>query len=71
MVYFKQVAKLYLCVFFCNNTQKNMKDTDILKVSARYICKPDFWSMNQPFGKSKVKKSMLYGTNYRSDTTFL
>jgi len=59
MVLFKQVAKLYLCEFFCNYTQKNMKDTVISRGLACYICKPVFCSTNQPFGKSKVVKKLF------------
>lgn len=43
MLVFKQVIKLYLCVFFCNYTQKNMIKTMNLKEMRRYICIQDYF----------------------------
>jgi hypothetical protein len=49
-----EVPKVNLCEFFCNYSQKNKKTATTWHAVGRYICEPDFWSINELFGKLKA-----------------
>jgi phage shock protein PspC (stress-responsive transcriptional regulator) len=52
-------SKLNLCVFFCNYTQKNKIHARTGVLKACYICKPDFWSLNQLFRELNMKMNEI------------
>jgi len=49
-----EVSKLNLCAFFCNYSQKNDNTATSWHGIGRYICEPDYWSINGLFGKLKA-----------------
>ena len=41
-------------MFFCNYSQKNKNTATTSQAMSRYICKQDFWSINELFCKLKA-----------------